>query len=151
MSWLKITDDEWTGERLATEVERRVEARSAELGALNPTFPTMRGDGLQIPPATEQIAPQLYQQLKALNERPPVSTALDLAESPATGIPVIGRLWRTVRRGLHELVLFYVNRVVREQAQRESHLLNIVQELTTLAVQQEQEIAQLKKQVRDAA
>lgn len=152
MNWLKITDSEWDSERLVAEVERRTRQRNAQHGALNPTFPTMSSDGLQLPPATEQIAPQLYQQLKALQGRKPVETEVFLAESPATGIPVIGRIWRTVRRSLHELVLFYVNRLVRDQAQRETHLLNIVNELTRLTIQQEQEIIRLRQEVqRDAA
>ncbi len=148
MSWLKITDSEWDDQTLAAEIAQRTEQRNAQAGELTPTFPTMRRDGLHLPPATEQIAPQLYQQLRALQARKPVETGVLLADSPATQIPVIGRLWQTVRRSLHELVLFYVNRAVRDQAQRETHLQNIVNELTRLTVQQEQELTRLREELR---
>lgn len=153
MSWLKITDPQWDDNTLAAEIEQRTQQRNAELGALTPTFPAMSNDGLHLPSATEKVAPQLYQQLKALQQRKPVETGVLLADSPATGIPIIGRIWRMVRGSLHELVLFYVNRLVRDQAQREGHLLNIVNELTRLTVQQEQEIGRLRDELRrrDAA
>ncbi len=152
-SWLKIADSHWDNNTLAAEIDKRTQRRNAQFGALTPAFPKMSNDGLHLPPATKQIAPQLYQQLKALQEREPVETDILLAESPATGIPIIGRLWRTLRRNLHELVLFYVNRLVRDQAQRETLMLNIVNELTRLTVQQEQEITRLREELRgrDAA
>jgi hypothetical protein len=153
MSWLNISDSHWDGNTLAAEIARRTQQRAAQYGELTPTFPTMSSDGLHLPPATRQIAPQLYQQLKALQDRPPVETGVLLAESPATGIPIIGRIWRTVRRSLHELVLFYVNRLVRDQTQRDTHLFNVVNELTRLTIQQEQELARLRDELRgrDAA
>ena len=56
-----------------------------------------------------------------LAARPPTEPLLlrpldvTLAESPLTRLPVIGPLWRTMRRPVHQLVVYYLNQVIVAQ------------------------------------
>lgn len=49
-----------------------------------------------------------------------------LASSPATRLPLIGRLWGAIRQQVHGLILFYLNRQRADQAEITHHLLQAV-------------------------
>jgi hypothetical protein len=59
-------------------------------------------------------------------------------------VPLVGGLLNRVRGALHELVLFYVNKVVRRQTEVNESYSVVLQELVALNQVQAQEIAQLR-------
>ncbi|MCA9970313.1 MAG: hypothetical protein KC425_08860, partial [Anaerolineales bacterium] len=95
----------------------------------------------------DQFAPNLYHHLHALNDLPPFDAAPQLVASPATRLPLLGRLWQLVRAQAHRLVLFYVNRHAAYNSQAALHLVNTLNELTRLAQTQQQEIAALRAEI----
>lgn len=58
--------------------------------------------------------------------KPPLLCSIDITqtESQLTRLPVIGRLWRAVRRPFHNLIVFYLNQVIaaHNQHQQQTHI-----------------------------
>ena len=58
--------------------------------------------------------------------RPPLLGSIDITqtESQLTRLPVIGRLWRAVRRPFHNLIVFYLNQMItaHNQHQQQTHI-----------------------------
>ena len=71
-------------------------------------------------------------------------TKPNLAPSPATATPVLGSLWGRIRGQMHELVLFYVNRLGSTSSRVDAQLIEAVEELTALVEEQQREIEKLK-------
>lgn len=148
--WITIHDDVVSSEELALEVERRVARRREQLGSVKLVFPTF-GHISTFPEPTEadnRAGPQLYYYLKQANQTPLPSVDLVLASSPATRMPVIGRLWGTIRREMHNLVLFYVNRSVRDQNHLNVNLISTLNELTRVVQEQRVQIEALRAEIR---
>jgi hypothetical protein len=148
--WITIQDEVITSEELVVEVERRVAQRRAQLGRVNLVFPTF-GHISTFPEPTEAdnlAGPQLYYYLKQANQTELPAVDLALAPSPATRMPVIGRLWGTIRREMHNLVLFYVNRSVRDQNQLNVNLISALNELTRVVQKQRAELESLRAELQ---
>lgn len=90
-------------------------------------------------------------QIGALNS---LIESVQLASSPIemevrqSNIPLIGNLLSRIRRALHELVLFYTNKVVRRQTEINQLQSALLQELVALHRAQAQEIALLRQHLR---
>jgi hypothetical protein len=147
MPWIVIHDDLITSEELVTEVERRVAQRREELGGVNLVFPTFGHVSTFPEPAENQANPHLYYYLKQANQPPSPAVGPILAPSPATRMPVVGRIWQTIRGEMHNLVLFYVNRSVRDQSQLNVNLVSALNELTRVVQAQQAEIESLRAEL----
>ncbi len=79
---------------------------------------------------------------------PPASVEPLLAPSPATRAPVVGGLWRKIRAEMHNLVLFYVNKSVREQSRTNANLVSTLNELTRVIQDQQAEIDALRAEIQ---
>lgn len=148
--WITIHDEVLTSEELVVEVESRVAQRRAQLGRVNLVFPTF-GHISTFPEPTEAdnlVGPQLYYYLKQANQTELPAVDLALAPSPATRMPVIGRLWGTIRREMHNLVLFYVNHSVRDQNQLNVNLISALNELTRVVQKQQAELESLRAELQ---
>lgn len=148
--WITIHDEVVTSEELVREVERRVTRRREQLGRVNLVFPTFGHISTFPEPAeADNLAgPQLYYYLKQANQTELPAVDLVLAPSPATRMPVIGRLWGTIRREMHNLVLFYVNRSVSDQNRLNVNLISTLNELTRVVQKQRAELEALREEVR---
>lgn len=150
--WLVIHDEEITSEILVRELEQRVAERRATLGPVDLIFPTFgHVSTFPEPAAGSRINPQLYYYLKQANHSPAAAVEPILAPSPATQLPVIGRLWGRIRGQVHSLVLFYVNRAVRDQSRLNVELISVLNELTRVVQDQQAEIDALRAEARRAA
>jgi hypothetical protein len=101
-----------------------------------------------MPELGEGSSLSLYWHLRALNTHTVPETTAVLANSPATQIPVLGRLWQTIRREAHNLVLFYVNRSLRYTTNEQQEVTHVLNELTRLSQAQQMEIEQLKTELQ---
>jgi uncharacterized small protein (DUF1192 family) len=147
--WIKIHDSEWTPERLSAELSRRADAREAESGPLEINVPAFgEQTGMPQPPRDRPYNANLYHHLKLINEMPPRDSDPILADSPATRTPWVGNLWQRFRGQLHELILFYVNRAMRQQVQMNSEVINTLNELTRTVEAQQEEIQRLKAELK---
>ncbi len=143
--WILIEDDTWTGAALSAEIEQRAAVRSAEMGSLIVEFPSFGYlSELPQPPSDRAYNANLYHHLRLANEMPPPATAPVLADSPATRTPLVGKLWQRIRGQVHELILFYVNRSVRDQTQLNNELISTLNELTRTVDAQQAEIERLR-------
>lgn len=140
--WLEIDDSEISSDALAARVEERLQARREELGPVSRQFPVFHA---QPSDPDETVAhSEMRDILRQLQELPEPPTHATLAPSPATRLPLFGRLWQLVRSQTHQLVLFYVNRHVAHQA-RQNHLVaNALRRLSASVNAQQQEIERLQ-------
>ncbi len=147
--WIVIHDEQITSEELVREVEQRVAQRRAELGVVAVVFPTF-GYISSYPdvPLEKRVSPHLFYYLEQANKMPPASVEPLLAPSPATRAPVVGGLWRKIRAEMHNLVLFYVNKSVREQNRINANLVSTLNELTRVIQDQQAEIDALRAEIQ---
>lgn len=147
--WIEIHDEFLTSEALVAEIEKRVAARRAELGPVNLIFPTFGHiSTLPEPPAGRAYNPNLYHYLKQANQAPPPSVEPVLAPSPATRVPILGRLWGMIRGEMHNLILFYVNRMAGDQNRLNIDLISALNELTREIQAQQAEIDRLRTELQ---
>jgi hypothetical protein len=134
--------------QLMTRVEDRVTLRRAELGSDLTRFPSY--DGVPYPGTPEGIRfdPDLYHHLRLANKHySEIDTEPVLEASPATRIPLVGRLWRLFRLHAHHLVLFYVNRAVRHEVDVNRHMVSVLNSLTLANHEQGETIRKLENQL----
>lgn len=147
--WLEIHDEIVSSEELVREIEARVARRRAELGPVKLIFPTFGHiSTFPDPGPDDRLNPHLYYYLKRINETPPPAVEPVLAPSPATRMPVVGRLWQQIRGEVHNLVLFYVNRSVQDQNRLNVDLISALNELTRVVQAQQVEIESLRAELR---
>ncbi len=148
--WLQIHDKKIDSEALVTEVERRVEERRAELGVSHIVFPTFGHISTYPEPPLDEAPynPNLYYYLKQANRESSSGVEPVLVPSPATRVPILGRLWQLVRAEFHQLVLFYVNKSVSEQNKLNINVISTLNELTRVTQLQQAEIDKLRAELR---
>lgn len=147
--FIEIYDPEIDAPGLIGQVRARLEQRRQAQGYSRPSFPTY--GAISAHPAMPQDLPEqanLYHHLRQANKLyNQVETAVVLASSPATSVPILGQLWRLIREQAHSLVLFYVNRSTAEQVNLNRHLVSVLNELTTLNQEQQKTITALQEEV----
>ena len=149
LPWIKINDSEISSEQLQTEISKRAIQRRAQLGRIDQHFPTFGNvSPCPDPPTDVSYSPNLYHHLQALNRSAPPDTSPILASSISTRLPVIGRLWQTIRREAHNLVLFYVNKIAAHSSTETNHIVNILNELTQVTQEQQRTIIELRGEVK---
>lgn len=129
---IEIHDPELDPQAIMAEIRRRIQKRRLEAGYDARTFPAF-GSALVCPEPPEGMpySPDLYHHLRQANALySEVETGPILAPSPATRVPVLGRIWKLIRQQAHSLVLFYVNRSVGHQVKVNRHLVSVLNQLT---------------------
>lgn len=146
--WLEIHDSQISSAELVAEIDKRVQMRREALGEVKLLFPTFGTvSPFPDPPSDRPYNPNLYHHLRQANEIDPPPTMPVLAKSPATQIPLIGRVWQMIRGQVHELILFYVNRNVAYQSKLDNHLISSLNELTRVVEMQREELDDLRQEV----
>ncbi len=145
---LEIDDPAIDGDGLNATVAMRVEARRNELGEDNRVFPTY-GEVVSLDSAGDvPIDATLVHHIEYVNKLY-AQFELDavLTESPATRVPVLGKLWGMIRGQAHSLIIFYVNRVVNHQVEVNRHLVNALTLMTREQQRQQRRIAALEDEI----
>lgn len=144
--FLELNDPEVTAEALERAIAARLRnCPPAEI----PDFPVY--DLAPEPPAFPAGIPYRFghyyhlQRANALYNQ--AETDPVLASSPATQLPLLGRLWQFIRAEAHQLVLFYVNRHIGQQTQVNRHLVQTLNELTRQVEEQQRTIQHLQAQL----
>ncbi|MGH2541885.1 MAG: hypothetical protein ACRDIB_03755 [Ardenticatenaceae bacterium] len=145
---IEIRDPAIDPAAIMAEIRERVQQRRKEQGYDQRTFPSFGLVQCPEPPADRPYDHDLYYYLRLANESYAGSeTAVNLAPSPATQMPVVGPLWKKIRREVHNLVLFYVNRSVAHQVNVNRQLVSVVNRLTALAEEQQRSIEALQAEI----
>jgi hypothetical protein len=145
---IEIHDPEIDPEAIMETIRQRIEQRRAELGPDDIVFPMF--GGAPYPPLSPGGAydVDLRHYLRLANDSfVDIETEPVLAPSPATAVPVLGRLWQQIRGGAHQLVLFYVNRAVAQQTGVNRHLVSALNRLTALVEEQQRTIDRLQAEI----
>lgn len=147
-AWIEIHDAEVSSAELARLAATRAQQRRDEEGPAAIDFPPFGATGGDPEEGTAGDAvTRLHFFLRQLDQVPPPETQPTLAASPATRVPVLGRLWQLIRQQAHNLVLFYVNRSAARNAAVERHVGSALNELAALAQAQQAEIERLGEEV----
>lgn len=149
----EIRDRAIDSEAIMAELRRRIAERRVALGDETEPLPAFALAPLS-PEVAKWLGPTLYQELRHLNDSfNDVETSANLADSPATQLPLVGRAWRTVRRHAHDLVLFYVNRQLAHQVTVNRTLIGLLNQMAATLAEQRQQIDSLQRQLdrHDAA
>lgn len=145
---IEIHDSEIDPDAILAQIRERVAARRAEAGYETRHFPTFGIAEAPEEPKGEGHDPNLYYYLRLANDGyARLDTAEVLAPSPATRVPVLGRVWGLIRSQVHQLVLFYVNRTVTQQVTVNRYLVSVINRLTAQSQSQQEAIAALQAEV----
>lgn len=145
---IEIRDPEIDPGQIMETIRIRIRQRRKELGYDRRTFPVFGAAAYPGEPEGVAYDADLYHYLRLANDSfAAVETDAVLAPSPATRVPVLGRLWQLIRGGAHQLVLFYVNRAVAHQTDVNAHLVSVLNRMTAVGEQQQRAIDQLQAEV----
>jgi len=145
---IEIRDPTIDASRITDQIRKRVQDRRDRLGYEQQNFPSLDEATVPVKPEDLPNDPSLYHNLGIVNKSYyQFETKADVKPSPATRVPVLGRLWSFIRRQTHEMVLFYVNRNIRHQVAVNQQLVNVVNLLTTQLEDQQRKILSLEKQL----
>ncbi|MDQ4078192.1 MAG: hypothetical protein M3220_18335 [Chloroflexota bacterium] len=146
---IEIHDPEIDPARIMEQIRERIQQRREEKGYDRRRFPTFGLTEYPEAPDNQPYDPDLYYYLRLANERyAAAETNVLLAPSPATQMPVVGRVWKMIRREVHNLVLFYVNRAVTHQVNVNRYLISVLNRLTALTQEQQRQIEELQAELQ---
>ena len=141
----EINDPELDPDAIMATIRTRIEQRRAELGYEGRTFPNFGAAAYAGEPKDLAYDADLHHYLRMVNENyANAETEALLVSSPATRIPVLGRIWQLIRGGAHGLVLFYVNRAVTHQTEINRQLVSVLNRMTVAMETQQRTIIGLQ-------
>lgn len=145
---IEIQDPAIDPAAIMAEIRARIEQRRAQLGYEQHTFPSFGAAVYPGEPPDLAYDTDLHHYLRLVNESyANADTDAILAPSPATRVPVLGRLWQLIRGGAHNLVLFYVNRAVAHQTDVNRQLVSVLNRMTVVVEAQQRIITQLQAEL----
>jgi len=145
---IEIDDPEIDPAAIMAEVRHRILARRRELGYDHRAFPSYGAAIYQGEPDDIPYDQDLHHFLRLANATfAEAETEPVLVDSPATRLPVLGRLWGMIRGGAHNLVLFYVNRAVTHQTNVNGYLVSALNRLTVVTEAQQRTIQRLQAEL----
>lgn len=145
---LEIRDPEIDPAAIMAAIRQRIAQRRATAGYSERALPTFGASSYPGEPQDIPYDADLHHYLRLVNTSyAEVATEPLLASSPATRVPILGKLWQLIRGGAHNLVLFYVNRAVSHQTMTNSYLISVLNRLTVTVEEQQRTIAKLQAQL----
>lgn len=145
---VEIHDPEIDTDAIMGEIRERIARRRAELGYEKRIFPAFGAAAYPGEPEDVDYDADLYHHLRLVNESyTRLETAPVLVASPATRLPLLGKLWSLIRSSAHDLILFYVNRAVNHQTNTNRHLISVLNRLAAVNAEQQRTIKALQAEV----
>jgi len=147
---IEVRDPAIDDQALTARLRDKIEARRGQ-GLWPEPLPDF---SLSEPPAVADSTLQYHlEQANALHEQ--VWVGLSLAPSAATQVPILGRLWASVRRQAHQLVLYYLEQAISKQLAVNKHMVGALNRLAEshqeiLALRQEVDRLQQRNEVLEA-
>ena len=145
---IEIHDPEIDPAEIMAQIRERIQQRRVELGYEPQRF--MSFGGAQYPGRPDDVPydPDFYDHLEMANELYlQVDTEIDLQSSPATRVPILGRLWGSIRVQAHSLVIYYVNRAVRHQANVNREIIGVLNKLASINLEQQRAMMKMQDEI----
>jgi len=128
------------------QIRERIHRRREELGYPQQEFPPFGAAAYPGEPESGDFDQDLYYHLRKANDLYyQVGVEPALAPSPATRLPILGRLWSQIRQEAHNLVLFYVGRLARQQLAINRHTVSTLNRMAVQLQTLREEMAQLRE------
>ncbi len=145
---IEIHDPDIDPSDIMAQIRARIKQRREELGYDDRTFPEFEIATYPEEPDDVPVDKHLYHHLRIANETyTAVETTAILVPSTATRFPALGRMWQLIRRQMHNLVLFYVNRTLTHQTGINRHVLSVLNRLVIQVQDQQRTIIALQAEV----
>lgn len=145
---IEIRDPNIDADPIMHNIQQRIEKRRHEMGYEPQNFISFGGAGYPGKPDDIPYDPDLYHYLDQVNQTfIQVNTEIDLQPSPATRVPVLGKLWKMIRANAHQLSIFYANRAIQHQTNVNRELISVLNRLTVITQEQQREILKLQAQI----
>jgi hypothetical protein len=145
---IEIHDPEIDPDQIMAQIRERVRQRRNELGYPRQTFPPFGAVEYPGEPEEEDFDKDLYYHLRKANELYyHIEVEPSLSPSPATQIPILGRLWRMIRQEAHNLVLFYVGKLARQILAVDRHTVSTLNRMAVQLQEQQKQLQALREQL----
>ena len=136
---IEIRDPEVDVEEIMSRIRANIRARQAS-GQRAPALPDSGMSSLQ----NEGDGDLQYHLREARQAHDRIWVDLSLAPSPATQVPVLGRIWGLIREQAHRLVLYYLDKLASRQVGFNKHVVGALHELAA-----EKELLALREEVAE--
>jgi hypothetical protein len=148
-SVIEIHDPEIDPTQIMAQIRERIRQRREAVGEPQRHFPSFEAAAYPGEPEGEHYDADLYYHLRRANERyAQMEVEPLLAPSSISQLPILGPLWQRLRREAHNLVLFYLNRLARQQVAVNRHLVSTLNRMTVQLEEQRRQIRALQEEVR---
>jgi hypothetical protein len=148
---IEIHDPEIDPDQIMEQIRARILRRREELGRPRETFPVFGAAAYPGEPEGEDYDEDLYYHLRKANDvYYQIGVEPSLSPSPATRLPIVGRLWKQIRQEAHNLVLFYLGKMTQRQVAVNRHLVSTINRLAVRLQEQQQEIRSLREKIEHA-
>jgi hypothetical protein len=148
---IEIHDPEIDPDQIMEQIRARILRRREELGHPRQTFPVFGAAAYPGEPEGQEYDEDLYYHLRKANDTYyQIGVEASLSPSPATRLPILGRLWKQIRQEAHNLVLFYLGKMTQQQVVVNRHLVSTINRLTVQLQEQQREIKSLREKIERA-
>jgi hypothetical protein len=145
---VEIRDPEIEVAQIMERIQERVRNRRAELGLVRQDFPVFGAAAMPDKPEDIPVNANLYRYLEQVNKSYyRFETGADVQLSPATRVPVLGRIWSLMRSQAHALVRFYVNRNIEHQVAVNQQIVSVLNLLTASLEEQQRLTLEMQKEI----
>ncbi|MFW6116367.1 MAG: hypothetical protein ACOC6F_01450 [bacterium] len=145
---IEIDDPEIDVDQIMDEIRDRIQRRREEMGYPRQTFPSFGAAAYPGEPEHERFDEDLYYPLRKANDLyMNLGVEVVLSPSLATRVPILGRLWKQIRREAHNLVLFYLSRLAGRQTTVNRHLVSTLNRMAVQLQQQSEEVRELRQEL----
>ena len=145
---IEIHDPDIDVEEIMKEIRERIRRRRQEMGYPQQQFPTFGAAAYPGEPEAENYDEDLYYHLRKSND---VYSELDvnlmLSPSPAIRMPILGPLWKKIRKEAHNLVLFYLGKFAGKQVTVNRHMVSTLNRMALELQQQQTQIKNLTHEI----
>lgn len=145
---IEIHDPEIDPAQIMADIRERIQRRRAELGYESQQFISFGGALFPGRPDDIPYDPDFYEHLEMANELyAKVETEINLQPSPATRVPILGNLWKTIREQAHGLVIYYVNRAAMHQVNVNREIISVLNRAAIINLEQQRKLLELQAEV----
>ena len=146
---IEIHDPEIDPAQIMEQIRERIRQRRLELGEPRQAFPTFGAAEYPGEPEGRDLDAELYHHLRRANDLYyQIGVQVELAPSPATRLPLVGRVWEQIRREAHNLVIFYLGKLVRQQVAVNRHLVSTLNRMAAGSQAQQAELQAVRAEIK---